>query len=52
MRVSISLHGIRAMRILIIEEDADGGRGGPSTREGLAGTGSELELLGNECRRI
>ena len=36
----------RAMRISRSEGDADGGGGGPSTGEGLAGTGSEAGTFG------
>jgi len=35
-----------AMRISRIEGDADGGGRGPSTGEGLAETGSEVETFG------
>ena len=41
----------RAMGISGLEGDADGG-GGPSTGEGLSGTGSEAEPLSDEYKRI
>ena len=42
----------KAMRRARSEGDADGGGGGPSTREGIIVTGRRQEPLGDECRHI